>query len=228
MIARFFKRLMVVIVLGIGVALGISAVGFTLRQHDRFSSTTEVDKLESAFIEVQGSLSIDQKRQAVIDRITGLIEKYNKEMPSETRYRIAREIYRMEIKYENLNVDLICATITHESANTWDPKIVSPAGAMGLMQIMPRTGEYLATYESLAWTSSEEILFNPINNIRMGCNYMSMLIDFYGVEGALAAYNGGEKRAAKWLASNKAEGILWKETQNYVPAVLELYQRFKN
>ena len=32
----------------------------------------------------------------------------------------------MEVKYENLNVDLICATITHESARTWDPKVVSP------------------------------------------------------------------------------------------------------
>jgi len=33
----------------------------------------------------------------------------------------------------------LCALITHESARTWDPEIISPAGAVGLMQILPST-----------------------------------------------------------------------------------------
>ncbi|HDK35749.1 MAG TPA: lytic transglycosylase domain-containing protein, partial [Bacteroidetes bacterium] len=68
----------------------------------------------------------------------------------------------------------------------------------------------------------------PISNIRLGCRHLSALIQTYGVEGGIAAYNGGERKAAEWLASNKAKGILYKETENYVPAVLRynnLYQK---
>ena len=62
----------------------------------------------------------------------------------------------MSVKYPNLDVNLICATITHESARTWEPEVVSKAGAMGLMQIMPATGEWLSKYEGITWTGAEE------------------------------------------------------------------------
>ncbi|GBE27589.1 soluble lytic murein transglycosylase precursor [bacterium BMS3Bbin03] len=106
--------------------------------------------------------------------------------------------------------------------------MTSPVGAMGLMQIMPGTGMFLSEFEGIAWINAETVLFNPIYNIRLGTRYLSTLIDIYGLQGGLAAYNGGEKRAALWLAHNKANGILWPETQKYVPAVLNLYQQFQN
>ena len=61
----------------------------------------------------------------------------------------------------------------------------------------------------------------------MGTRYLSTLITYYDLEGGLAAYNGGEKQAARWLANNKADGILWAETQDYIPAVKKLYKQFK-
>jgi len=67
------------------------------------------------------------------------MNRFNKEMPAAKKQAIADEILEMTLKYPNLDVDLICATITHESDRSWNPKIVSKAGAMGLMQIMPRT-----------------------------------------------------------------------------------------
>jgi soluble lytic murein transglycosylase len=224
----FLKRLSITVILFIAVALGLSTIGFTLLKFDRFIQLSPLDRVEAALPEIEGLLKVDHARQAMIERIVILIEKYNESMPTGMKHEIASEIYEMEIMYDNLNVNLICATIAHESAATWDPRVVSPKGAMGLMQIMPRTGQFLADYEDLAWTTPEEILFNPIYNVRMGCRYLSSLIDFYGVEGALAAYNGGETRAARWLASNKADGILWKETQHYVPAVMKLYKEFKD
>ncbi|MFQ6003807.1 MAG: lytic transglycosylase domain-containing protein, partial [Candidatus Zixiibacteriota bacterium] len=153
---------------------------------------------------------------------------YNKELPSSKKYEIANEIYTMSLKYTNLDVDFLCATITEESGGTWDPKTISKTGAMGLMQIMPATGMFLAKYEDITWTSAEEILLDPIYNIRLGARYLSVLIDLYGVDGGLAAYNGGEKYAALWLVNNKAEGILHKETKDYIPAVLQLYEEYQN
>lgn len=134
----------------------------------------------------------------------------------------------MSVKYTNLDVDLICATITHESALTWNPEIKSHAGAIGLMQIMPATGMYLARFEEITWTSAEEILEDPIYNIRMGSRYLSTLISYYDLEGGLAAYNGGEKTASRWLANNKADGILYAETRDYIPAVKKLYKKFQD
>ena len=134
----------------------------------------------------------------------------------------------MSVKYPNLDVNLICATITHESARTWDPKVVSKAGAMGLMQIMPATGKWLSKYEGISWTGAEEVLFDPIYNIRLGTRYLSALIETYDLEGGLAAYNGGDKRVKLWLANDKADGILWPETRAYIPFVLNLYDEFKS
>lgn len=228
MIIRFLKRLTVLTVVVVAVALGISAIGFTLHRIEKFHFFSFSNRIESSIKEIEGSIKVDRKRQNITNKIVAIINRYNRSMNTEQKYELANEIYKMEVKYENLNVDLICATITHESARTWDPKVVSPVGAMGLMQIMPKTGQFLAEYENIDWISAEKILFQPTYNVRMGCRYLSMLIDFYGIEGALAAYNGGEKRAAMWLANNKADGILWKETQNYVPAVMKLYKKFQN
>ena len=95
------------------------------------------------------------------------------------------------------------------------------------MQVMPETGKFLAKIEGLNWDSAEAVLFNPVYNIRLGSKYLSKLIEMYQVDGGLAAYNGGGRRAEMWLAHNRANGVLFKETQNYVPAVLSLYDEFR-
>jgi len=122
---------------------------------------------------------------------------------------------------------LICATITHESGRSWNPRVSSPAGAMGLMQVMPLTGRYISEVEGITWTSAEDILYDPILNIRLGCRYLSSMVRSYELDGGLAAYNGGERIAALWLKNNRADGILWNETSKYVPSVLKLYEEYK-
>ena len=187
----------------------------------------KITSLEMMLQDLRSSMNIDSVRQYNIQRIMAIIDQYNATMPSGQKYEIANEIYNMSIKYENLDVDLICATITHESAGTWSPEIVSQAGAMGLMQIMPTTGMFVAVYEDVTWTSAEDVLFNPIYNIRIGSRYLSSLVSLYDVDGGLAAYNGGERRAAIWLVSGKADGVLYKETAKYVPAIMKLYTEYQ-
>ncbi|MBN1153505.1 transglycosylase SLT domain-containing protein [candidate division KSB1 bacterium] len=211
------------------VFTSLSVIGFSFRYFDDSDKTTQkMRHLERALQDIRAAMNVDSVRQYGIQKIMRIITTYNETMPSEKKYEIANEIYEMSVKYTNLDLDLICATITHESALTWNPKIKSHAGAIGLMQIMPATGMYLARYEGITWSTAEEILEDPIYNIRMGSRYLSTLISYYNLDGGLAAYNGGEKTASRWLASNKADGILYAETRDYIPAVIKLYKQFQD
>jgi soluble lytic murein transglycosylase-like protein len=208
----------------------VGLITFSCKQffwNDETQNNPQLSDLEKTLQEIRASMNVDSVRQYNIQKVMKIINRYNKTMPSSKKYEIAEEIYNMSIKYTNLDVDLLCATITQESGGTWDPEIVSDSGAMGLMQLMPTIGLWIAYYDNITWTTAEEILFNPIYNIRIGSRYLSTLIQTYQLEGGLAAYNGGEKRAAIWLANDKAEGLLWTETSNYIPRVLSLYNEFK-
>lgn len=182
-----------------------------------------MERLGRELVDLRSAMNIDSVRQYKLQKILGIIEDHNPDLGSAESYDIANEVYEMSVKYTNLDIDLLCAVITHESALTWDPEVVSHAGAMGLMQIMPVTGYFLADAEGIAWSTPEDIIFNPIYNIRMGSRYLSMLTERYGLDGALAAYNGGERKAALWLANDKDDQYLWSETRDYIPAILTLY-----
>ena len=223
MISRYKNILLVGIIIVLFITLGGFSVKFIeLDRHEK-----KVASLERALMELKAAMNVDSVRQFNIQKIMKIIDQYNSNMPSSTKYEIADEVYRLSLKYSNLDVDLLCATISHESAKTWDPMITSRVGAMGLMQIMPVTGVYLAAEENITWTSAEEVLYDPIYNLRLGASYLSTLIEMYGIEGGLAAYNGGEHRAAMWLANDKADNILFPETKDYIPAILKLYQNYQ-
>ena len=210
------------------VFMAITVIGFTYKYFDTTDETRQkMLALERSLQDLRAAMSVDSVRQYNIQKIMKIIGTYNTEMASADMYSIANEIYDLSLKYTNLDVDLICATITHESAGTWDPTVKSKAGAIGLMQIMPATGMYLAKYEGINWTDAENVLTNPIYNIRMGTRYLSSLVTYYGIDGGLAAYNGGERQAALWIKSNKADGILWAETQNYIPAIIKLWDKYR-
>jgi soluble lytic murein transglycosylase len=208
--------------------MSITVIGFTYKYFDTTDATKKkMSDLERSLQDLRAAMSVDSVRQYNIQKIMSIIDTYNKTLSSVEKYEIANEIYTMSLKYTNLDVDLICATITHESAKTWDPRVTSQAGAIGLMQIMPATGIYLAEYEGITWTSTEEVLTNPVYNIRMGTRYLSTFVSYYGVDGGLAAYNGGEKQAALWIKGNKQKGILWAETESYIPAIIKLWDKYR-
>ncbi|MBC7188235.1 MAG: transglycosylase SLT domain-containing protein [Calditrichaeota bacterium] len=216
------------VAVGAVIVVALLATGGLLFRLLDLGPRHRVRELEQSLQQLRASLNADSIRQYHIQKVMAIIQMYNPEMPSSQRYEIANEIYNMTLKYTNLDVDLLCATITHETAGTWDPEIVSPAGAMGLMQIMPATGMFLASYEGLNWSSPEEVLFNPVYNIRLGARFLASQIEYYDVDGGLAAYNGGEKWAALWVRSGRDDRMLPRETREYLPAVLALYEEFAN
>lgn len=124
-------------ILAVLVLMFISMLNFS-------SHVNRSDSDESTFVSIRQNISAfsgvmisDVARANALAKIVGIIEIYNEKMSAQQKRRIANEIYEMSLKYENLDIDLICATITHESALTWRPNVVSPVGAVGLMQIMP-------------------------------------------------------------------------------------------
>ncbi len=208
----------------------LTTVSFSYKYFTVEEAKTKINHIEQTMTDLRVTMNLNSKRQYEIQRIIQIIDYYNNSMPADEKYKIANEIYRMSMKYTNLNIDLICATITHESALTWKKDVVSPVGALGLMQIMPQTGEELAREEEIKWTSPEQVLFDPILNIRLGCRYLSNLVHEYEIDGGLAAYNGGERRAALWIKNRNHKTdwtILWEETRTYVPAILKLYAKFQ-
>ncbi len=97
----------------------------------------------------------------------------------------------------NMPKDLIFGIIWVESR--FNPEAVSPVGARGLMQLMPRTADYLA--ECIDWSGRNDS-FEPDFNVAAGTYYIARLIkQFDGdVDLALAAYNAGPTKVRRWLA----------------------------
>jgi soluble lytic murein transglycosylase-like protein len=115
---------------------------------------------------------------------------------------------------KNYDVDpaLVRAIIMAESS--YNPRAVSKKGARGLMQLMPKTAEYLGVEDS----------FNPEHNIDAGVRYFKKLLgQFNGdVKLALAAYNAGSRRVREY------KGIPpFKATQHYVKKVFKYHQHYK-
>jgi soluble lytic murein transglycosylase len=133
-------------------------------------------------------------------------------------------IIRAEARAKHLDPALIAAVIFAESK--FDPR-PSPAGAQGLMQILPDTAVFLAR-RSGAKTFAVGDLATPDVNIAYGSYYLRYLLDRYGGNEtlALAAYNGGEANVDTWRAAARARGeafsldaIGFPETRAYVAKV---------
>jgi soluble lytic murein transglycosylase-like protein len=92
---------------------------------------------------------------------------------------------------------LVLAVMTVESR--YNNFAVSPVGAMGLMQVMPETGEEIAARLGIAW-AGPHTLFDPVANVQVGVAYLKLLADRYDhMPTALAAYNWGPGRIDRRL-----------------------------
>ncbi len=137
----------------------------------------------------------------------------------------ADKIHENSIR-QNLNPAILFGLVRRESA--FNEKAYSPAGARGLMQIMPGTGRQIAKSLNERWHGSNS-LYDPVVNLKYGSYYYQKLLDKFNGNYAiaLAAYNAGPQRVKKWLPETHAipadiwiETIPYKETRNYVINVL--------
>lgn len=140
-------------------------------------------------------------------------------------------IYHYSQEYR-IDPYLLAAIIRIES--NFQAEAVSPKGALGLMQIMPNTGRWIAEQMEENPASFEpQALLDPETNIRMGCWYLANLYDNFGGDPilVLAAYNGGRGNVSSWLDEARWSGeartldqIPFPETRQYVRKVLATYR----
>ncbi|MES2729343.1 MAG: lytic transglycosylase domain-containing protein [Pseudomonadota bacterium] len=138
----------------------------------------------------------------------------------------------------DMDRSIVLAVIRQESE--FDPTAVSPVGARGLMQLMPRTAQ--ETARKMGISHSEAMLTSqPYHNVRLGSAYLTGLMGRF--DGAYplvyAAYNAGGSRVAQWLETygdprqgeidwiDWIELIPYTETRNYVQRVMEGSEIYK-
>ncbi|MEN8107472.1 MAG: transglycosylase SLT domain-containing protein [Pseudomonadota bacterium] len=126
----------------------------------------------------------------------------------------------------DLDPGVVFAVIRQESA--FNPEARSPAGARGLMQLMPKTGRQTARRNRIPYSSATS-LYDSDRNIRIGSSYLRQVMQRFGDNTVLAAaaYNAGPHRVLRWLpetggmaASNWVANIPFSETRKYVQRIL--------
>jgi soluble lytic murein transglycosylase len=122
----------------------------------------------------------------------------------------------MKVWTDSYSLDLYLVAAVIRAESRFDPHALSHAGAIGLMQIIPTTGEWIAAQIGEASFTIED-LYDPEVNIRFGTWYLRYLLDRFGdMDVALAAYNAGPSNAIRWQAG---EGTVFPETARYIARV---------
>ena len=127
---------------------------------------------------------------------------------------------------------LLHALMRQESA--FDPAIISPASAVGLMQLMPSTAKQAAAEMSLDY--DQDRLTSPDFNLRVGAFYLKKVFKMFQNQVVLAsaAYNAGPKAVSHWMSAGTDNDVdLWvaripyDETRTYVARVSQNLARYQ-
>ena len=163
---------------------------------------------------------------------------------------VAKQSYRQGTMLASANYPKLMASGVVEPAlvlavalqeSEFNQRAVSPAGAQGLMQLMPTTARAVARDEQLAY-DRVRLTNDPAYNLRLGGAYLAELIESFDGSYllAVAAYNAGQARVKQWLRDygdpredavnviDWVETIPFPETRNYVQRVLESLQVYRS
>lgn len=145
----------------------------------------------------------------------------------ELRFPIAyRDVVEASARAYDLDPGWIYGVMRQESMFVPDAR--SPAGALGLMQLMPRTGKLVARELNMGHMPASRIL-DIENNVKLGAGYLRRMLDQNGgnVMLATASYNAGPHRVRQWLPADGAmsadvwaNSIPYSETRDYVKNVM--------
>lgn len=135
------------------------------------------------------------------------------------------EVRKISRQYQ-LEPAHVYAVIRQESAFNKDAR--SHAGALGLMQLMPKTGRVTAKKHNIPLASTS-LLYQPDKNISIGSAYLKQVMEAYddNIVLASAAYNAGPHRVKRWLPEDKEKPatqwiamVPFNETRNYIQRIL--------
>lgn len=149
-----------------------------------------------------------------------ILKVIKKRLPKNCKYKahtITNAIIKEATKH-SLDPYFVMAVISGESS--FNPLAVGSVGEIGLMQIRPSTGKWMAMLKKLPW-KGDSTLRDPIMNIRLGTAYLAWLRTKFEGQGQLylAAYNMGAKSVRKALGKN-----IW--PKDYPRHVMKRYVAF--
>ncbi len=136
---------------------------------------------------------------------------------------------------EQYHVDPLLVISVIRAESKFLPYSQSHKGALGLMQLMPDTADWIAeTLGDGAFDQSE--LREPEKNIQYGTWYIASLQkEFQDIELVLAAYNGGRGHVNEWIRTEQlkvddlnTEDIPFRETREYVQRVMDNYEKYQD
>jgi soluble lytic murein transglycosylase len=161
-----------------------------------------------------------------------LVSRIQHVLPGEGLPLSDTAVIREQAAEKHLDPALIAAVIYAETK--FDPR-TSSAGALGLMQLLPATAQYIAHLSGgVRFTTSD--LATPRINVAYGSWYLRYLLDHYENNEleAVAAYNGGLSNVDAWVAEAKAQGrsltaaeIPFPETRAYVERVMRVQAEYR-
>jgi soluble lytic murein transglycosylase len=140
-----------------------------------------------------------------------------KSSPKKVSDAVAKTILAESRRYE---LDPVFITAVIQSESSFNPRIVGSAGEIGMMQILPGTGEWIAKKNHLPWKGKKTLL-DPVMNIRIGAAYFNFLRERFDNQSRLylSAYNMGPKNVERALEKN-----VW--PKEYAQRVMKHYVDF--
>lgn len=146
----------------------------------------------------------------------------------DTFYKNRYPLMHMDIveKYCDLyDVDKYLVQSIMRVESFYDEKAISKKGAIGLMQIMPNTGDWVAKKLGLENFSKKD-LFDCEKNIMIGVWYIGYLADRFdgNIDNIIVAYNAGPTNVSKWLA----DGMLSEDGENLVDIPFEETRKYRS
>ena len=166
--------------------------------------------------------------------IVSKLEQYGIKVP--LKYHYPTPIWEPNGGY-SIDKSLIYAFIHQESK--FNPSARSHRGALGLMQIMPKTAKFITKNKEVK-RSNSSILKDPEINLEVGQEYIEYLMNHENINNNLifltAAYNGGPGNLKKWIENTNfnndplffMESIPSRETRWFIEKVLTKYWIYKN
>jgi soluble lytic murein transglycosylase len=165
------------------------------------------------------------RRAEVFDRAISTADRTKHRHNFKVRYLAPfREVFREQARAYDLEEAWVLGLVRQESRFIANAK--SPAGAQGLMQLMPATARWVAKRAGVRGYNGTKV-FEIETNVTLGTGYLKLVLEDLGHPVlASAAYNAGPGRARRWRDARPLEGAVYaetipfNETRDYVKKVM--------